>query len=58
MICSNQPKHPMFPFMQNQAPIGQYSNSTWSNVNSPQVAHNSTLQNNLNVSYLKKQNLF
>lgn len=45
---NNQPKHPMFPFMQNQSPIGQYSNSTWSNVNSPQVAHNSTLQNNLN----------
>lgn len=41
----------MFPFMQNQAPIGQYPNGTWSNVNSPQVAHNSSLQNNINVSY-------
>jgi len=40
----------MFPFMQNQAPIGQYPNGTWSNVNPPQVTHNSPLQNNLNVS--------
>lgn len=39
--------------MQNQAPpIGQYSNGTWANINSPQVAHNSTLPNNLNVRYL------
>lgn len=41
----------MFPFMQNQAPIGQYPNGTWSNINSP-VAHNSPLQNNLNVNNL------
>lgn len=39
--------------MQNQAQIGQYSNSTWSNVNSPQVPHNLTLQNT--VSYLKNK---
>lgn len=42
----------MFPFMQNQAQIGQYSNGTWSNINS-QVSHTSSLQNNLNVSHLK-----
>lgn len=35
----------MFPFIHNQAP-----NSTWSNVNPPQVAHNSPLPSNLNVS--------
>jgi len=40
----------MFPFMQNQTPIGQYPNGTWSNVNPPQVTHNSPLQNNLNVN--------
>ncbi|XP_060875046.1 nonsense-mediated mRNA decay factor SMG7-like [Metopolophium dirhodum] len=45
---NNQQNHPMFPFMQNQTPIGQYPNGTWSNVNPPQVTHNSPLQNNLN----------
>lgn len=48
----------MFPFMQNQAPIGQYSNATWStNVSSSQVPHNSLLQNNLNVSHLANINV-
>lgn len=52
MFCfSNQSKLPMFPFMQNQGPVGHYGNSTWTNVN-PQAAHNSSMQNNLNVSYL------
>lgn len=44
----------MFPFMQNQPPPpgGQYTNGTWSNVNSPPIAHNTSLQNNLNVCCL------
>lgn len=55
-MFSNQQNHPMFPFMQNQAPVGQYPSGNWSNVNPPLVAHNSPLQNNLNVSiYLKSQ---
>ncbi|VVC35938.1 Hypothetical protein CINCED_3A014859 [Cinara cedri] len=48
---NNQQKHPIFPFMQNQPPppVGQYSNGTWTNVNSSPInPHNTSLQNSLN----------
>ncbi|XP_050541037.1 nonsense-mediated mRNA decay factor SMG7-like [Daktulosphaira vitifoliae] len=50
---NNQQKLQMFPFVQNQTSVGQFSNNVWSNINPSQINHNLPLQNNLNQFNLR-----